>query len=57
MTYLKDNEIDGIPTYGFHLSSDLFSCSNMKKEGFIEENCLGNGVFNLSNCQNGNFNI
>lgn len=53
MTYLKDNVIDGIETYDFHLSSDLFSCSKKKREGFIDQNCLGNGVFNLSNCQNG----
>ncbi|RNA35694.1 scavenger receptor class B member 1 isoform X1 [Brachionus plicatilis] len=53
MTYLRDNVIDGIPTYDFHLPSDIFSCSNMKKEDFIDEKCLGNGVYNLSKCQDG----
>lgn len=53
MTYLRDNVINGMSTYDFHLPLDLFSCSNKKKEGFIDKECLGNGVFNLSNCKDG----
>ncbi|RNA34603.1 lysosome membrane 2 [Brachionus plicatilis] len=43
MTYLRDNFVNGLSVYDYHFKSDIFSCSNMKKEGFINKKCLGNG--------------
>lgn len=55
LTYLKDNEIDGVKTYDFHLPSNIFSNSsiNFDNEGFCDGECLGNGVLNISNCYGG----
>lgn len=53
MTYLKDDYLDGLLVFNYQFKKDLFSCINMEKEGFIDQQCIGDGVFNLSNCQDG----
>lgn len=53
MTYMGDSFLDEMLVFDYQFKSDLFSCSNMKIDGFIDKNCFGNGVFNLSNCQDG----
>lgn len=55
-TYLEDNIIDGVEAYDFHLPKDVFynSTFNPENEGYCSGNdCLGNGVFNLSRCLGG----
>ena len=58
LTYLKDNNVNGIQTYDFHFPKDLFfnSTLNPANKGFCDENCLGNGVLNISRCKEGMFN-
>lgn len=55
LTYLKDNEIDGIKTMDFHLPRTMFynASYNPDNEGFCDGNCLGNGVLNISQCYGG----
>lgn len=53
MAYMADSLLDDLLVYDYQFKPDLFSCSNMRKDGFIDKNCFGNGVFNLSNCQDG----
>lgn len=53
LVYLKDNEIDGVKTFDFHLPSDIFSASELEHAGFCEDKCLGNGVLNISSCYGG----
>jgi hypothetical protein len=50
---LRDNEINGVKTYDFHLPKDIFYQSNPANEGFCDENCLGDGVLNISKCYGG----
>jgi hypothetical protein len=50
---LRDNEINGVKTYDFHLPKDIFYESNPANEGFCDENCLGDGVLNISKCYGG----
>ncbi len=42
-----------IDTYDFHLPYDLFSMSRLQSEGYCTNDCLGNGVLNISKCSNG----
>ncbi len=42
-----------VSTYDFHLPADLFNISRMQSEGYCTNDCLGNGVFNISKCSNG----
>jgi lysosome membrane protein 2 len=54
LTYLKDNVVDGINTYDFHLPHDIFYNDVPGNEGFCDEGyCLGNGVLNISKCYGG----
>lgn len=53
LEYFRDNEIDGVKTYDFHLPPNIFLASKLESEGFCEEKCLGNGVLNISNCYGG----
>ena len=59
LTYLRDNEINGIKTYDFHISKDIFFNSSLNPEnmGFCDSDCLGNGIFNISKCRAGNFSV
>ena len=53
MVYLKDNNIRGIDTLDFHFPSQIFYNSSLNPEnlGFCSgDDCLGNGVFNISKC-------
>ncbi|CAF0919401.1 unnamed protein product [Brachionus calyciflorus] len=55
MTYLKDNNVDGIDCFDFHLPENIFANETLNPEnaGFCDGECLGNGVFNLSRCLDG----
>ena len=53
MTYLKDSNVRGIDTFDFHFPKNIFhnSSLNPENDGFCSgEDCLGNGVFNISKC-------
>ena len=52
-SYLKDNKFKDINTFDFHMPTNIFynSSTNPDNQGFCSgEDCLGNGVFNLSKC-------
>lgn len=57
LTYLKENKIDGIKLYDFHLPPNIFynSTLNPENEGFChpKDKCYGNGVQNISSCYGG----
>ncbi len=52
---MRDNEINGIKTYDYHLPEDIFynATLNPDNEGFCDSDCLGNGVLNLAPCRAG----
>ena len=56
LVYLKNNKIDNIETFDFHLPEDVFynSTLNPENEGFCTNDCLGNGVQNISKCTGSN---
>ncbi len=56
LVYLKDAVVDDIDVYQFHLPQNIFynASSNPDNFGFCNENdCLGNGVMNISKCYGG----
>ena len=55
LKYLKDNVVDGIKTFDFHLPKTMFynSTYNPDNDGFCHGTCLGNGVLNISACYGG----
>ena len=55
MVYLKDTDVDDLKAYAFHLSEYVFynSSYDADNKGFCSENCLGNGVMNISKCDGG----
>ena len=52
---MRDNEINNIKTYDFHIAENIFynSTLNPENEGICDDDCLGNGVFNISKCFGG----
>ena len=50
--YRGDGLIDNLPTYDYHFPKNIFynSTLNPENEGFCENDCLGNGVYNMSAC-------
>lgn len=57
LEYLRDNMFEGAKTLDFHLPKNIFfySTLNPDNEGFCSNNCLGNGVLNISKCYGGKF--
>ena len=58
LEYLKDNSIKSLDTYDFHMPENIFYKPSLNPEnaGFCrEDQCLGNGVFNISSCFQGTF--
>jgi len=57
LEYLKDNNVEGVDTYDFHLSENIFSNNetlNPLYEGFCpNDDCLGDGVQSLRECKDG----
>jgi hypothetical protein len=57
LVYLKDDIVDDIDVYQFHLPENIFSnaSSNPDNTGFCtdKDKCLGNGVMNISKCYGG----
>ena len=56
VVYLKDNVLDGLNTFDFHLPSNIFhnASENPESDGFCDPSgCLGNGVLNISTCYGG----
>ena len=53
LTYLKDNYINNLKTYDYHLPKDMFY-NTPDNQGFCEPgHCLGDGVLNISKCYGG----
>jgi lysosome membrane protein 2 len=52
---LKDSKVAGVKTYAFHLPENIFWNSTLNPEniGFCDNDCLGNGVQNISKCYGG----
>ncbi len=57
VSYLRDGEVNGVKTYDFHLPNDVFSMKTLQNEGYCTDDCLGNGVLNISKCSQGLFNL
>ena len=57
MKYVRDGQVKGVETLDFTLPEDIFynSTLNPDNEGFCDGECLGNGVFNISQCKDGTF--
>jgi len=55
LEYTKENYISGVKTYDFELPANAFYNSTLNPEniGFCSNDCLGNGVMDLSNCYGG----
>jgi hypothetical protein len=56
LEYFKDDVHNGIKTYNFHLPKTIFynTTYNPDSNGFCENECVGNGVLNISTCYGGN---
>ena len=53
LVYLRDNNVNGLHTYDYHVPEDLF-WNTAENAGFCDEGfCLGNGVLNISKCYGG----
>jgi len=57
LEYLKENDIEGVKTYDFHLSPNIFSNNetlNPLYKGFCpKDDCLGTGVQSIRECRDG----
>jgi hypothetical protein len=47
--------LNGARVFDFHLPTNIFN--NSENFGFCEENCLGNGVLDISKCYGGFFKL
>jgi lysosome membrane protein 2 len=53
LEYKRDNIVENVKTYEYHLAKNIFSTNsslNPENEGFCGQDCLGDGVFNMSQC-------
>lgn len=55
LQFLRDNKINGVNTYDFHLPKNAFwnATLNPLNEGYCDGDCIANGVQNISRCYGG----
>jgi len=57
MTYFQDKPVNNLNTFEFRVPKNIFynSSLNLENKGFCDDDCLGNGVFNVSKCIDGTY--